>query len=242
MLKVNSVSKIFLVNKNKKSFLNFITNLFDTREKFVALKNINLSFENKEVIGLVGKNGSGKSTLLKIIAGILKPTEGRVVLGGDVVYLSGFYNGINKNLSMRDNIYIIGTLNGLSNYEISEKIKDILNFSELNDFIDIPIHKFSNGMLMRAAFSITIFTLPFSPDILLLDEILGGALDNFFKEKATAKIQEYIDSAKLVIIASHNLNYLSKNCSKVVWLERGSVKMFGNSNEILEKYSNCDTD
>ncbi len=236
MINVESVSKKFIINKAKKGFLNFVTNLHEEKQDLFALKNISLNLQEDKIFGVVGNNGSGKSTLLKIIAGILKPTEGNVFVKGNVVYLSGFYSGVNKNLSMRDNIFIIGILNCLSLKEIKKRVDDILLFSELKDFVDVPLYKFSNGMMTRAVFSITIFTLPKSPDILILDEAIGAGLDEYFKDKVSKKIQEYIDSSKMVLIASHNYNFLLKQCSKIIWLEKGELKMFGNAQEVVNEY------
>ncbi len=239
MIKLNSISKSFYDNsKSKSSALSFLNNLFpkNNLNKIHALKNISFEITEGDVLGLIGKNGSGKSTLLKVIAGILKPTSGEIVTEGNVVYLSGFYHGMNKNLSMKDNIYIIGTLNGLRREEISSVVNQIAEFSELANSIDTPIHKFSNGMTTRMALATTIFTIPKSPDILLIDEALGGGLDESFKEKSLKKIKEYIDSAKIVVIASHNSNYIIENCPKALWIDKGEIKMIGNTAEVVSEY------
>lgn len=236
MIELKSVSKKFRLNKTKKSFMNFVENFFSKTEDYLALKDVSFVLKKGEVLGVIGKNGSGKSTLLKIIAGILKPTEGELNVVGDVVYLSGFYNGMNKNLSMRDNIYIIGTLNGLSKKEISERIDDISKFSELSEFIDASLFQFSNGMLTRLGFSTTLFTLPKNPSILILDEALGGGLDESFQEKALSKINDYINTAEIVLVASHNLNYILNKCSKVLWIENGEVKKEGETKDVVMEY------
>ncbi|MFA7193968.1 MAG: ABC transporter ATP-binding protein [Candidatus Paceibacterota bacterium] len=238
MIKLDSISKFYYLENGKSSVFYFIKNLFskDKKENYIALKNISFELKDGEVFGLIGKNGSGKSTLLKIIAGILKPNEGQVNVEGSVVYLSGFYHGMNKNLSMKDNIYIIGTLNGLNKKEISNRMHSIIDFSELSDFVDVPLYKFSTGMMARFSFATTLFTLPQSPDVLLIDEALGGGLDNSFKEKTIKKIKEYIDSAKIVIIASHNYKYILNNCSKTLWMDNGQVKNIGNTKEIIDEY------
>lgn len=239
MIKLNSISKSFYDDsKSRSSALSFLNNLFSKNNlnKIHALKNISFEMNNGDVLGLIGKNGSGKSTLLKVIAGILKPTSGEIVTEGSVVYLSGFYHGMNKNLSMKDNIYIIGTLNGLKREEISNVVNQIAEFSELTNYIDTPIHKFSNGMTTRMALATTIFTIPKSPDILLIDEALGGGLDESFKEKSLKKIKEYIDSAKIVVIASHNSNYIIENCPKALWIDKSEIKKIGNTAEVVSEY------
>lgn len=239
MIKLNSISKSFFDDVHKKtSAFSFLKNIFfsEISNKIHAIKDVSFELNDGEVLGLVGRNGAGKSTLLKVIAGILKPTSGDYVAEGKVVYLSGFYHGMNKNLSMKDNIYIIGTLNGLSRQQIYKVVNEIADFSELSKYIDTPIHKFSNGMITRFAIATTIYTITKSPDILLIDEALGGGLDDFFKEKALKKIKEYINSAKIVIIASHNTNYIIENCSKVIWLDSGEIKMSGDAEKVVTEY------
>jgi len=225
------------MNKTSGSFLNFLSDFKFKKENFLALKNINFELKEGEILGVIGKNGSGKSTLLKIMSGILKPTLGDVHIDGQVVYVSGFYHGMNKNLSMRDNIYIIGTLNNLSKEEINQSIKEIIDFSEIQDFLDVPLYQFSSGMITRLALTTNLFTLPKSPEILILDEALGGGLDDHFRDKALNKINEYIKSAKITIIASHNLNYLLNQCSKILWIDNGEAKDIGEPKKIIQSYS-----
>jgi ABC-type polysaccharide/polyol phosphate transport system ATPase subunit len=238
MIKLKSITKCFYSKNNRLGLLSYLTsvqgnNISTTR---IILSNISLDLQKGEVVGLIGKNGSGKSTLLKVIAGILKPTSGELIISGEIVYLSGFYTGMNKNLSMRDNIYIIGTLNGLNKKEIESRLKIISDFSELTDFIDTPLHQFSNGMTARLGFSTTLFTIRNSPDILLIDEALAGGVDESFREKALKKIQEYIESAKVVIIASHNLNYIEKTCHKTLWLQDGKLVECGETSKVVSEY------
>lgn len=237
MISVNNISKNFNLCK-RASFLEFIRNFFNKENRELkSLKNINFDLIEKDVLGIIGENGAGKSTLLKIIAGIIKPTSGDIFVDGNIVYISGFNNGLNKDLSLKDNIYLIGTLNGLNKKQIDEKIKTIIDFSELFDFQDTNLNKFSTGMISRLAFSINFFTLPENPDVLLLDETLGGGLDEYFLMKADLKIKEYISNSKTTIIVSHNKKYILDNCNKVLWLKKGEMFMFGDSAKIIESYS-----
>lgn len=237
MIKVNSVSKSFRMNKTSKSFFDFLSDFNFKKENFLAVKNISFELKEGDILGVVGKNGSGKSTLLKTISGILKTTSGDIKVYGEIVYISGFYHGMNKNLSMRDNIYIIGTLNNLSKDEINQRVDKITDFSEMQDFLDVPLYQFSSGMITRLALTTTLFTLPKSPDILILDEALGGGLDDYFRDKALNKINEYVKSAKAVIIASHNLNYLQNHCTKILWINNGEMKDIGETQKIIQSYS-----
>lgn len=235
MINLNSVSKKFNLYNKKTGLFGFLGGLFfKNKEIFFSLDKIDLNLSQPEVIGVIGRNGSGKTTLLKIIAGILEPTSGNVSLSSEAVYLSGFSTGINKNLTMLDNIYLIGVLNNLSKREIEKKIKDIVEFSELGEFINVPLYKFSNGMFSRFAFSATIMTLPNNPEILLLDEVIGAGSDAVFKKKIENKIDEYIKSSKIVMIVNHNSNYILNKCSKVIWLEDGKVKKIGDTSIVKE--------
>ncbi len=236
MINLQNVSKKFYIG-NKINFFVFIKNLFNSERNdvFYALNNVNLKIKHNGVFGVIGKNGSGKTTLLKIIAGILSPSKGDVSVSSQPVYISGFSNGINKNLTMSDNVYIIGTLNGISKNEISKKIDQIVEFSELQEFINVPLYKFSTGMISRFSFAAMIFTLPESPEILLLDEVIGAGADASFQDKITSKINEYIKSAKLVLVISHNINYILKNCENVIWLDKGEIKEIGGK-EVVTNY------
>ena len=236
MIKITNVSKYFYLNRFKSGLFSFILSLIRrNNDKFYSLKNINLDFKEGDIVGVIGRNGSGKTTLLKIIAGVLEPSEGYVSTVSKPVYLSSFANGLNKNLSMIDNIFIIGTLNGLSNSDIKSRVNKIIEFSGLENFKDVPLYKFSSGMFSRFAFSSMIFTLPESPDILLLDEVLSVGTDDFFKQKIEDKIKEYIKSAKIVFIVNHNSNYVLEKCSKIIWIESGEIKNIG-GNEVVKEY------
>lgn len=238
MISLNSVSKKFILENSKMGSLDFLKKILNSekKEELFSLNEVSLNVNVGEVVGVIGNNGSGKSTLLKIIAEILSPTKGKVNVVKNAVYISGFSNGINKNLSMLDNIYIAGTLNGLSIKEIKLKIPEIVEFSELKDFLFVPLYKFSTGMVSRFSFATMIFTLPQDPEILLLDEVLGAGADASFKQKIYNKIDAYIKSAKVVVVVSHNLQYVLKECSRVVWLDKGIVIKDGNPEDVVKEY------
>ena len=237
MIKLQSVCKNFNLTTSKTNLFDFLTKLFRPKDDnlFFALKNIDLNIEEGGVYGVIGKNGSGKTTLLKVIAGILRENVGTVEVSSQPVYVSGFSNGINRNLTMLDNLYIIGTLNGLARSDIALKIEEIIEFSDLRDFVNVPLYKFSTGMISRFSFAAMIFTLPESPEILLLDEVIGAGADASFQEKISSKIRDYIQSSKLVLVVSHNTNYILDNCSNIIWLDKGEVKMIAGC-EVVTDY------
>lgn len=241
-IKVSKISKTFVINKEKsKGALSIFVNFLNGQKNTKSLKVLDsISFEvNKgDVLGIIGKNGCGKSTLLKIIAGILCADYGSVFTLGNVVYLSGFGYGLVQKLTMRENIFLIGTLMGLSKKEILNKIDKIVEFSGLKEFIDNKVYKFSSGMIVRLNFSITIHCLEYKkPDIILLDEVLdvGGDID--FQNKAIQKIENLIKSGSAIIIVSHNLETIKKYCQKVVWLNENVIKI-GGAEKIITEYEN----
>ena len=188
---IDNLSKKFLRDYTKNEGILFrMLSFLNEGEKraFSVLKDISFRVKSGEIYGVIGKNGSGKSTLLRIIAGIYKPDDGVVKTNGEAVYLTGFDHGIQRKLTMRDNIYLLGFLRGLSKKEINEKFEEIVNFSGLKEFLDAKVYQFSTGMINRLSFSITIFCIAHkNPDILLIDEVFSAAADMDFKEKYVNK-------------------------------------------------------
>lgn len=202
-------------------------------KSFHALKDISLDIKKGEILGIIGKNGSGKSTLLNTVAGIFAPDSGRVDLNGKNVSLLSIGVGFQKDMSGRENIVLNGLLLGFSEEEIRQKMPDIIEFSELGDFIDKPVKTYSKGMYSKLAFSITAFL---ETDIILIDEVLSVG-DEHFKKKSSAKMKELIsDENRTVLIVSHSISTLRKLCSKVLWLHDGKIKMLGDTNEVLTAY------
>ncbi len=200
---------------------------------FWALKNVSLKISKGDVIGIIGPNGAGKSTLLKIIAGVYKPTKGIIKVNGNISPMIELGAGFDGELTARENIYLNGAILGYSSSFIDEKFDEIVDFSELKDFLDVPIKNFSSGMVAKLAFSISTLV---DPEILIVDEILSVG-DLHFQQKSLNKMMSMIkNKSTTVIYVSHSMDSIKKICDKVVWLEHGSVKKFGNTNEVCKEY------
>jgi ABC-2 type transport system ATP-binding protein/lipopolysaccharide transport system ATP-binding protein len=199
---------------------------------FPALQNINISIEEGKTVGIVGANGSGKSTLLKIIAGITKPTSGRIDVKGRVSALIELGAGFHPEISGRENVYINGIMLGLSKKEISEKFDEIVKFAELEDFIDEPVKTYSSGMYMRLGFAVAINV---NPDILLIDEVLAVG-DASFIPKCLEKIAEFKKKRKTIVFVSHALDTVTSICDEVVWLKKGEIQIVGDPKKVVDAY------
>jgi ABC-type polysaccharide/polyol phosphate transport system ATPase subunit len=204
-------------------------------EQFRALNGVSFEINKGEVIGIVGSNGAGKSTLLKVISGILRPTEGSVSLNGNVVPMLELGSGFDFDLSGRENIFLNGAILGYSESFLKEKYDDIVEFSELKEFINIPVRNYSSGMIMRLAFSIASQVVP---DILIVDEILAVG-DAAFQEKSYARMVELMGHGTTVLLVSHNIDQIRRLCDRVIWLDHGSVVAIGETAEICDRYSSA---
>ena len=202
-------------------------------EDFWALSGIDFRAQPGDVIGLVGKNGAGKSTLLKTLAGICTADRGHVDVHGKVACLMSFGVGFRPNLTGRENAYLNGSLLGLQRRELRARMDEIIEFSELGDFIDAPVRTYSAGMRGRLGFSIAIHV---RPDVLLLDEVLTVG-DASFRAKAGYILDRFRQEQKTVVIASHNMQLLQTRCTRVVWLEGGKVKLDGDPKEVTAAYT-----
>lgn len=201
-------------------------------EEFKALHNINLDIYKGEVVGLIGLNGAGKSTLLKIIAMVQKPSEGSIIINGKVSPLLELGAGFDNELTGRENIILNGLILGYDKKFIQSKMDEIIDFAEIRDFIDIPIKNYSSGMKARLGFSIATAKVP---EILIVDEVLSVG-DGRFRKKSEKRMLELIESEATVFFVSHSISQIRNLCSKVVWLEKGEIKMVGEVNEICDKY------
>lgn len=200
--------------------------------KFKALENVSFEVEKGEVLGIVGRNGAGKSTLLKVISQILKPTEGSVSIGGNIVPMLELGSGFDHELNGIENIYLNGAILGYTEEYLQKHIEKIIEFSELGDFIHMPIRNYSSGMLVRLAFSIATIV---KPDILIVDEILAvGDID--FQKKSKNKMMDLMTSGTTVLFVSHSIEQTIELCDKVLWLEHGKVMDYGNVQEVCAKY------
>lgn len=203
-------------------------------KKFKAVNNISFKVEEGKILGIIGKNGSGKSTMLKALAGIFSPDEGSINLHNRSVSLLSIGVGFNKSLTGRENILLSGMLLGFSEEEIRSKMDEIIEFAELGKFIDMPVKTYSSGMFSKLAFSITAIL---ETDIILIDEVLSVG-DQKFKKKSYKKMKSLIsDKKRTVVIVSHNISTLKELCDTVMWMHDGVIKMIGNPQEVLEKYT-----
>ena len=219
------------INSLKEYVLKFIKG--DIKyENFYALKNVSFELKQGDILGIVGYNGAGKSTILKIISGILKPTEGHINVVGNISPLIELGSGFDMELSARENIYLNGYILGYTKKIINESFDKIIEFSELKEFIEVPLKNFSSGMIARLGFAIATIK---NPEILIVDEILSVG-DFKFKEKSENRIKEMINKGTTVIIVSHSITQIEELCNKVLWLESGKVKRFGSALEICEEY------
>ncbi|MBQ8131500.1 MAG: ABC transporter ATP-binding protein [Bacilli bacterium] len=197
-----------------------------------VLKGINLKIKKGETVALIGVNGSGKSTLLKLMTKIIYPTKGEIKTNGKLTSLLELGAGFHQDFTGRENIYFNASIFGLTAQEIDARVQDIIDFSELGDFIEAPVRTYSSGMYMRLAFSVAINV---DAEILLIDEILAVG-DQHFQEKCYAKLEELKNSGKTIVIVSHSLNAVKKLCNRAVWLYQGEVREDGPTDEVIEKY------
>jgi ABC-type polysaccharide/polyol phosphate transport system ATPase subunit len=201
-------------------------------EKRTVLKNINLDIKKGETVALIGTNGSGKSTLLKLMTKIIYPTKGSLITHGKLTSLLELGAGFHPDFTGRENIYFNASIFGLTREEIERRVDDIIEFSELKDFIDSPIRTYSSGMYMRLAFSVAINV---DAEILLIDEILAVG-DKHFQDKCFAKLHELKESDKTIVIVTHNLDQVEKLCTRAIWIYEGEVHMDGKPKEVIDEY------
>lgn len=237
MIKANNITVSYKMPHDKiQSIKEYLVALIKRKlqyEEFRALQGVSFEIKKGEVVGIVGNNGAGKSTLLKVISGILKPTEGKVTLGGNVVPMLELGSGFDFDLTGRENVFLNGAILGYSESFLKEKYDEIVAFSELGEFIDIPVRNYSSGMVMRLAFSIA---SQVSPDILIVDEILAVG-DAAFQEKSYARMTELMSHGTTVLLVSHNIDQIRRLCDRVIWLDHGRVVDEGDTNRICDLYS-----
>jgi len=201
-------------------------------KEFWALRNVDLNILRGEVFGLIGHNGAGKSTLLKLIARVLKPTEGRVVVRGRVAPLLEMGAGFHGELTGRENVYLNGALLGFSHQEMEAKYPRIVDFAELQEFIDAPMRTYSSGMWARLGFAVATDA---QPDVLIIDEVLAVG-DEPFQRKSFDRIMQFRDGGATILLVSHNLIMVEALCHRVAWIDHGHVKQSGLTEEIIREY------
>ena len=236
IIKVDHVSMKFnLANEKYDNFKEYFIKSLKKQvsyDEFWALEDVSFDVYKGDSLGLIGLNGSGKSTMLKTIAGVLKPTKGKVTVYGNVAPLIELGAGFDFDLTASENIYLNGAILGHSRKVMEGYYDDIVEFSELKDFMDVPVKNFSSGMVSRLAFAIaTIGT----PDILIVDEVLSVG-DFRFQKKCEARIQNMMEKGTTILFVSHSLEQVKSICNKIVWLEHGHMKRFGDVDEICEEY------
>ena len=236
IIDVSNITMCFQMDPNRTNSLKewFVSVLSGkrVRQNFYALTDISFQVFPKEVIGIIGHNGSGKSTLLKVISGIYKPTSGSASVAARIVPMLELGSGFDVELSGRENIFLNGAILGYSKDFLKERYQSILDFSELESFIDMPLMTYSSGMLMRLAFSIATLV---EPEILIVDEILSVG-DESFQRKSRARMMELMGGGTTVLFVSHGLDQIRTMCSRVVWLDHGKVKMIGSPDEVCDAY------
>lgn len=236
IIEVNNVSRCFnLARERVDSLKEYVVRRIKGNlhfDEFWALKDVNFTVKRGESIGLIGLNGSGKSTMLKVIAGVLKPTDGTVRVYGDVAPLIELGAGFDSDLTARENIYLNGALLGHPRSFMRDVYDEIVDFAELYDFMDVPIKNFSSGMTSRLAFSIATIG---KPDILIVDEVLAVG-DSKFQQKCIDRIEEMMRMGTTVLFVSHSIEQVKMVCGKVVWLERGKLRAYGDTKEICAQY------
>ena len=233
-IEVTNMSKSFKLFYDKPSTLKERLVFWNKKKSDdrVVLKNIDLNIEKGETVALIGTNGSGKSTLLKLMTKIIYPTTGKIVTEGKLTSLLELGAGFHPDFTGRENIYFNASIFGLSHSEIERRVDEIIEFSELGDFIDSPIRTYSSGMYMRLAFSIAINV---DAEILLIDEILAVG-DQHFQEKCFAKLDELKNSEKTIVIVTHSLDQVKKLCNRAIWIYDGEVRMDGKPEKVVEEY------
>jgi len=232
-----NVSKRFIVHHERpRSFQELAVSFFKRNnaswEELWALRDISFAVERGRTLGIIGPNGSGKSTLLKLITRILEPTSGRVVVNGKVSALIELGAGFHPDLTGRENVFLNGSLLGMSRREMEEKFEEIVEFTELGRFIDMPLKHYSSGMQMRLGFAIATSV---DPDILLIDEVLAVG-DEAFQRKCMRKIAEFKRRGKTIVFVSHDLDAVRELCSEVIWLDGGVIRARGRPDEVIVQY------
>jgi len=235
-VEVTNVSMIFNMSTEKISSLKeYVLKLLKGElryKEFVALDNISFNVKKGDIFGIVGLNGSGKSTLLKLVSGILKPTKGTIKTSGRLSPLIELGAGFDMELTARENIYLNGSVLGYNKKFIDARFDEIVDFSEMEEFLDVPLKNYSSGMVARVAFAVATVV---KPEILIVDEILSVG-DFHFQQKCEQRITALMSGGTTVLFVSHSIDQIQNLCNRVMWLEKGQVKMTGDMVSVCEAY------
>ena len=218
--------------KQRNALIMLLDVLRGNKRRFTALKNISLEVKRGEIVGIIGRNGCGKSTLLRVIAGIYPPDEGKTCAAGDISLLAGLGTGFSPHQTGRENAILYGSILGHDEEEMKLKLPEIIDFSELGDFIDEPIRTYSAGMKARLGLAVA---SAINPDILLIDEVLGVG-DPQFREKSKKKILNMVEGAGTVVIVSHSFGLMKSICSRVIHMKDGKIHAIGIPEEAINSY------
>ncbi|MEW6416543.1 MAG: ABC transporter ATP-binding protein [Nitrospirota bacterium] len=237
MIQIQNVSVTYrIIKERRRSFQSYIINYLKGKriraETLWALRNISLDVRRGESLGIIGHNGAGKSTLLKVISGVIKPVEGKIRVNGSIAPLIELSAGFDNELTGRENIFLSASILGFSRREIEEKYDNIIDFSELKDFINTPLRSYSSGMIARLGFSIA---TEVDPDILIIDEILAVG-DAHFKQKSKERISEFRKKGITILFVSHSMEEIPNLCDRVLWLDHGDIRMMGDPVRIINEY------
>ena len=233
-IKVENVTKAFKLFYDKPSTLKERLVFWNKKkaDEHVVLKDVSLDIKKGETVALIGVNGSGKSTLLKLMTKIIYPTKGKITTYGKLTSLLELGAGFHPDFTGRENIYFNAAIFGLTKQEIDARLNEIIEFSELGEFIDSPVRTYSSGMYMRLAFSVAINV---DADILLIDEILAVG-DQHFQDKCFAKLEELKNSGITIVIVTHSLGSVKQLCNRAIWLFDGEIRMDGNDEKVIDEY------
>lgn len=236
MVDIQGVTMDFHVqHENANSLKEFFVNVLKGKlqyDHFRAVDNVTVQVKRGQVCGIIGRNGAGKSTLLKMIAGVLKPTAGKIKINGNIAPMLELGAGFDQDLTARENIYLNGAILGYSKEFLNNKFDDIVKFAELERFIDQPVRTFSSGMMMRLAFSIA---TQIDPEVLIVDEILSVG-DSHFRQKSERRMREMMGGGTTVLMVSHALSQIRSMCDYVIWLDHGKVVMEGDTKTVCDAY------
>ena len=239
-MEVRRVKKVFKIGSQKnQGALSRVLSLIsgkEHRERITALKDISFNIDGGECVGLIGENGAGKSTLMRMMAGIYPITQGEIMIRGNVVPIIGLGSGFQIRLTIKDNIYLVGSLFNMSRGTINENFGSIVAFAELEDYVHTKLFQLSEGMRQRLAFSIAVHA---KPEVLLLDEVFEVG-DHRFRKRSSDKIKELIERGTLVLLVSHELWMIRKHCERTIWLKNGILYRDGPTAVILKEYTGND--